>query len=127
MKSKKIYIIIGIVAVITISAYFFFKSKPETVLDPLPDPSNKGGSKTPEKTVPNFGYPIVNGMQGDIIKRIQKGLNMAFDAGVKVDGIWGKETTGALLKYLQRYQITSQADATAILKTLNEKTIQNNK
>ena len=64
-------------------------------------------------------YPIVIGTTGDHVKRIQRGLNMAYNANLVEDGIYGQNTQNALLKYHKRYQIANQGDYVKVLTELN--------
>lgn len=59
------------------------------------------------------------GVNDKVIKYLQRGLNMAYGAGLTEDSVWGKKTQTALLNHHKRYTVTNMADYAKILKELN--------
>lgn len=92
MKNKKIIIAIAIIAVIAVIIYFATRKKQtETpIVEPISDQN---------KTSPGWkpaSYPLEKGMQGDLVSRLQIGLNTNCGANISVDGKFGDETYRAV-------------------------------
>lgn len=118
MKAKKIIIIIAVIALITaLILYFRKRSKDKAAAVQEPEPNSPGTIVRP--LVPL--YPFQQGSQGEIIKKIQKALNLSFEAGLVVDGIYGPKTEAALVRYSPKWQIFTEADALQALEIIGKK------
>ena len=49
--------------------------------------------------MPNSQFPLSRGSRGEEVKVVQQWLNAKFNAGLDADGIFGRLTESALLKY----------------------------
>lgn len=67
-------------------------------------------------------FPLNNqnyGVNDKVVKYLQKGLNLAYGAGLKEDSVWSIKTQTALLTYHKRYTVVDMADYAKILKEMN--------
>lgn len=100
MNKKKIIIVTIVIIVLGIALWLIFKKPTE---------------KTPETKVTSDGdsviidttFPLKNGSKGSAVSSLQKYLNTKYNAGLKVDGVWGILTNNAVTTYLKRDNISS--------------------
>jgi len=94
MKTKTIIIILVVVIVLAAGAWIYLGTRPE------PD-TKEPAAGTPEADKANADLdsvktPFVQGSKGKYIAKLQEALNERYNAGLKVDGDWGKLTQAAL-------------------------------
>lgn len=97
MSTKaKIIIVVVLVTVAALVYYFLFKPKDESEVI---DANGNIKPQTPGAvvTVANDNFPLVQGMQGDNVRRLQMALNYIKPSNpLIVDGSWGSQTSGKL-------------------------------
>ena len=111
MKKAKPFIIVGVIVIVLVTAYFiFFKDKADPTAEKLPSIPGPGKDtqKTPGTTVnpidPAYitditkGFPVIPGQKSENVKTIQKALNQYWKAGLPITGTWADKTTIAITK-----------------------------
>ena len=120
MKKNILITIVIAVIVIVIALFVFGKSeKPED--DNKKDNKNTGSSGKENK--PEFPYK--NGDRNPGILTLQKQINSKYRTSVNMiaeDGVWGSETSGALLKHYGSSNVNSQAEYDKIISAMNTET-----
>lgn len=99
MKTKKLIIIILIVAVVAFAAYKLlqeFGQEGET--NGWEKPTNSTGGTSPSTSSRNDNFPLKKGSKGERVKVVQKFCNWAKDCGLTVDGDFGSRTEAAVKK-----------------------------
>jgi peptidoglycan hydrolase-like protein with peptidoglycan-binding domain len=94
MKTKTIVIILVIVIVLVAGVWIWAGKKPQDTTEPAPGSPAADKANAAANTVK---MPLVQGAKGELVKSIQTALNSKYNAGLKVDGIWGAKTQAALI------------------------------
>ncbi len=93
--NKKKIIIIVIIAIILGAILYFILRKPKTLTASTGTPS-----------VNPDAFPLKLGSKGSEVTAVQKYLNSKYNAGLVTDGDWGPATDAAVLKYLNRDNVS---------------------
>ena len=123
--NKKI-IIIAIIILTGIFVYMYWRKRKNAkeIGESTKENPGKGSANTtkspeaPKTILTDSVYPWKEGTTGNNVAGIQSGLNAAFDAGLKVDGIFGAKTKTALQKFLEISTITSYENRIQIIDIL---------
>jgi hypothetical protein len=122
-KTAKIILIVALVLIITMGAWFWFKSKP-TNINQTTEPSGKLPNAVPPPPGSTESFPLAKGMSGMNVKRLQTALNWIKPANkLELDGNFGSQTLAALYTSVPTtlsVQPISEANFNAIIKMGNQ-------
>jgi hypothetical protein len=118
---RKYLIYVVVIIIIAVILYFILKKKKQAALEnevPLPNVSGSNSSNSLGSVKLPFGtFPIMKGQTSELVKYLQKSLNILHNKGLVEDGIFGPKTEQALL---ESYKVKVVDKDTTGVKILND-------
>lgn len=128
MKTKtKIFLVVIAVVVVVVFYLLYKKYSPQNIVQGTGTGSETGsasatgtgtGSASASASAtgaPQPEFPIFFGSRGEAVKQLQKYLNQYFNAGLTVDGIFGKNTEEAAYQYLGQRSFKSWSEISYLI------------